>query len=338
MKLRIIVVLAISFILTSLNSIHAQGAAEVCGDSAGSSWATDVAVYGKINLIGFPATGRLAKITVTVSDRRGNQQSYTIDRNGHFCFRGFDGGGGTLILELEGREIVRRTLGSTGQIKQIREDFDLYAPNSQTKPPSTISAKFIYQRSGSNADLFDKAVEAEEKKDLNTAEKILTQLIAADPKDYIAMARLGSVQYEKNDHKSAETSYKSALTVKPDFSYAMMNLGRIYLLQSKVDAAIKYLEQATTAEPNAPRGFQLLGEAYLLAKKGTLGVEALYTAIELDPIGMAECHLLVARLFDRAGAKGYASREYRIFLEKVPNHAERAKFEKYIKDNPETTN
>lgn len=338
MNRRTSLILVSIFIIACVLQVNGQGAAEICGDRAGSSWSTDASVFGKVHLVGFSSTGRLPKITV-ILDRRGNQQSQTIDRNGHFCFQGVDGGGGTLILELEGKEIIRRSLGATTTfIKQIREDFELQAPDTQQKPPATISAKFVYPRTEANTELFEKAAAAEKAKDLAGAEKLLKEILAADGKDYVALARLGSVQFERNEHKAAETSYKSSLELKPDFSYAMMNLGRIYLVQNKVDDAIKYLEQTTTAEPNSPRGFQLLGEAYLLARKGTLGVESLYRAIELDPIGMAECHLLVARLFDRAGAKGYASREYRIFLEKVPAHADKAKFEKYIKENPEATN
>ena len=117
-----------------------------------------------------------------------------------------------------------------------------------------------------------------------------------------------------------------------------MNIGRISLAKSNVEVAIKFLERATELEPSSPRAFQLLGEAYLLAKKGTLGVEALNEAIRLDPVGMADSHLLMAALYDKAGAKSYASREYKLFLEKKPEHADRKKFEKYIKDNPPEAN
>ncbi|MGH9949476.1 MAG: hypothetical protein ACRD6X_20065, partial [Pyrinomonadaceae bacterium] len=81
--------------------------------------------------------------------------------------------------------------------------------------------------------------------------------------------------------------------------------------------------------------FQILGRAYLLAKKGSLGVEALNKSIELDPLGMADSHLLMAVLYDRAGLKDLASHEYKLFLSKVSNHPDKAKFEKYIKENPE---
>lgn len=45
-------------------------------------------------------------------------------------------------------------------------------------------------------------------------------------------------------------------------------------------------------------------------------------------------HLLIGRLYDAAGAKQLASREFRGFLRKVPDYADKAKLEKYIKENP----
>ena len=72
----------------------------------------------------------------------------------------------------------------------------------------------------------------------------------------------------------------------------------------------------------------------ILSKKGSLGAEALNHAIHLEPVAMAESHLLLAWLYDRAGAKTEASREYKIFLKKLPHHPEAVKIAKYIQDNP----
>src|SRR5687767_6002376 len=124
---------------------------EICGATGGSVWLNSSFVYGKIGLHGFPATGRLPKITVTVSDRGRNDHIQTIDRTGKYCFRDLDGGGGSITLEMEGVQVARRTLQASAMLKQYREDFDLYAPgygNAQTA--STISAKFVYPRTDKN--------------------------------------------------------------------------------------------------------------------------------------------------------------------------------------------
>ena len=88
-------------------------------------------------------------------------------------------------------------------------------------------------------------------------------------------------------------------------------------------------------EPNNPKTYRLLGEAYLQAKQGSLGAEALNKAIELDPNGMAECHLLLGHLYELAKAKNLATREYKLFLKKVPDYQDKNKLEEFIKENPE---
>ena len=39
-------------------------------------------------------------------------------------------------------------------------------------------------------------------------------------------------------------------------------------------------------------------------------------------------------LYNAAGLKDRAAAEYKMFLEKVPDHPEKTKFEKYIAENP----
>lgn len=319
-------------------SAYAQ-ANEVCGSvSGGSVWASTRAVYGRIAISGQSSGQKFPKVTVTLFSQGRSLASSTIDRSGNYCFLDVNGSGATLIVELEGREVGRQDLPmSTLGINQLRQDFEI-AVGEQTAKPGNISAKYQYPRAGKNAELFDAANIALKEKDKDKATSLIKQLVETDPRDFIAWAMLGSIYFEKNDLTGAESAFQKALAARPDLGVAMMNIGRIRLMQNQVDSAIDFLLRATKADPNYARSFQLLGEAYLLARKGTLGVDALNQAIDLDPFGMAECHLLLARLYDRAGAKNFASREYRRFLEKVPGHPDKKKFEKYIADNPDVVN
>lgn len=312
---------------------------EICGETGGSAWLSSSAVYGKVGLNGFDLSRRLPRIVVSVTDRQGNVHNQTITETGSYCFMDLNANGGWIVLEVEGKEIGRRTL-PMGVITQHRQDFEVYADNSTTnslKPPGAISAKNAYPRSSKNESLLEKATGEEKNQQFDKAVQKLKQIVADDAKDFIAWFRLGAIYFGQNDLANAESAYKNAVLAKPDHTPSLLNLGRIYLANKKYDDAIAVLLNATQTEPKNARAFQLLGEAYLLAKKGTLGVAALNQAIELDPIGMAECHLLMARLYDAAGGKSLASREYRLFLEKVPNHSDKEKFLQYIKDNPEVT-
>lgn len=111
-------------------------------------------------------------------------------------------------------------------------------------------------------------------------------------------------------------------------------MGKLRTTQKRYETAIEIFKHASTLEPASARIYQLLGEAYLLAKQGTLGASALNKAIELDPAGMAECHLQLAHLYELAGAKQLAAKEYKTFLEKVPDYADKKRLEKFVKENP----
>jgi hypothetical protein len=65
-----------------------------------------------------------------------------------------------------------------------------------------------------------------------------------------------------------------------------------------------------------------------------LGLEALDQAIKVDPIGMADCHLIKGNLFELNGAKQLAAAEYKQFLTKVPDYKEKKRLEKFIAANP----
>lgn len=93
-------------------------------------------------------------------------------------------------------------------------------------------------------------------------------------------------------------------------------------------------QRTIALEPSSAFAHRLLGEAYLQERQGSKAIAALDEALRLDPNGMSECHLLKARLYDLVGAKDLAAAEYKAFLEKVKDHPDRKKFEKYIKDNP----
>ena len=312
---------------------------EICGESGSSPWLNTSFVFGRITLNGFDKQ-KPPKVTVVLNDRRGSESRYTIDRSGNYCFRDVDGGGGFIVIEVEGTEITRRSLPQgAGSRSQFREDFEILASHpSAARPPGTISARYNHPRSDKNTDLLEKAAAAERSQDPGKAVQLLREVVADDPSDFIAWARLGSIYFEQGKFSEAESSYLKSIAAKADYAPAMINLGKTYLVRQSFEPAIDVLEKATRINPPVARAFQLLGEAYLLARKGTLGVAALNEAIRLDPIGMAESHLLMARLYDLAGAKPLASREYRLFLEKVPDHRDKKKFVRYIKDHPEEAN
>jgi Tfp pilus assembly protein PilF len=312
---------------------------EICSDvginpSLDNPFAHIPYVFGRIALKGFDPGAKLPNVTVVFMDGPQATNRWTVGKSGSYCFRR-KSNVGMIIVEVDSIEVARRTLSSFGAAQQ-REDFEIHSTQTKkTAPPGVVSAKFFHPPNPKTVELYKKTIEAESRKNTGKAIEHLKGIVAIDPADFIAWAKLGIIYVEKSSLAEAEAAFRKSLELKVEYTPAWIFMGKIRVEQKQLEAAIEIFKHAASLEPASARIFQLLGETYLLARQGTLGAEALNEAIRLDPAGMAECHLLLARLYDLAGAKHLAAREYKIFLSKEPNYADKKKLEKYIKDNPE---
>lgn len=324
-------------LLLLFGSTHAQ-IDDICREagvvpSLDSPFANVPYIYGRITVTGSDPQ-KPPKTTVIFSDREQSETRWTVGKSGNYCFKRNNASGGLLVIEVNGTEVARKTLPTLGPNQQ-REDFEVMPPVSQrTVAPSTVSAKYARPPNEKTTALYRRASDAE--KDGKTAEaiKILVEITAIDPEDFIAFAKLGTLQFVLKDYSSAEAAFRKALELRIDYVPVWINVGMLRFDQKQFEAAIEIFKHTVSLEPSNARVHQMLGESYLQSKLGSLAVEEFDKALELDPIGMAECHLRKGKLFELAGAKAQASREYKLFIEKVPNHPDRKKLEKYIKDNP----
>jgi Tfp pilus assembly protein PilF len=288
-------------------------------------------VYGRITVTGIGPDAPLPSITVNFIDPQQVNRRITIDRRGNFCFRR-SALGGTLIVEVDGTETARRNVSAVGPAHH-REDLEIAVTTKQTGSPGVVSAKFYRPPNDRTAPLYRKAGEAQATGQIDAAIAAVSEIVAIDREDFVAWSKLGSLYLGKNELKKAEIAFRRALEVRGDYTPALINLGTLAAVQKYYLAAIALFQEAIKSDPTSPRAYRLLGEAYLHNKQGNLGLAALDKALELDPQGMAECHLLKARLYDLAGAKKNALAEYKLFLAKVPDHPDRATFEKYVREN-----
>jgi len=314
---------------------------DICGDTGvmpglDSPFAHVPYVYGKITLKGFDPASKFPKVTIIFSDVGQTANRYAVGRSGNYCFRR-TGGGGTLVVEVDGIEVARRTLTAFGSSQQ-REDFEIEAAAHQrTVPAAVIKApsKFARPLNEKTVELYKKAAEAEQKNDTVSEVKILNDIVAIDPDDFVAWAKLGSVYFLQNLYPESDAAYRKCLALRVDYTPAWINVGQLRVAQKQFAAAVEIYKYAAALEPDNARIYRLLGEAYLQNKQGSLAVEVLDQALKLDPVGQAECHLLKGRLFELARAKELATKEYKAFLAKVPDHPDKKKLEKFIAANPE---
>jgi cytochrome c-type biogenesis protein CcmH/NrfG len=301
--------------------------------SLDSPFAQTPYVYGKISLKGLDAGAKFPKVSVALVRAEQSRNRINVEPSGNFCFRG-SGGGGTLLVEVNGVEVARRQLPPIGPAQQ-REDFEIHMSPGKPASPAVVSAKFSHPKNEKTTELYKQAAEAIAAQDRNQTIAYLKQIVAADPADFIAWAQLGSMHAEQLSFADADAAFRRSLELKPEYTPAWINVGKLRVAQKQLEAAIEIFKHAVSLEPESARVHQLLGETYIQAKQGTLGVESMREAIRLDPVGMAGSHLMIGRLYELAGAKGMATKEYKAFLAKVPDYQDRKKLEKFIKDNPE---
>lgn len=254
--------------------------------------------------------------------------------NGSYYFPSVPREGGFLVVEIGGVEVAR-TIIMPVVAGSISQDVVLNWTPSQSVNEKTgvVSVKDSYQRSDENNKIFDKAAEAAKDKKPDNAIKLFKQIVENDPKDFVAWTELGTLYYRAEKFDEAEKAYQKSIEQKPDFIVALMNLGKLYLAQKEFDKSIGILSKAVETAPGSADAQHYLGEAYLQNKVGSKAVIYLNEALRLAPVEKAEIHLRLAALYNAANLKDRAVNEYKMFLEKIPDHPDKAKIEKYIKEN-----
>jgi tetratricopeptide (TPR) repeat protein len=290
-------------------------------------------VFGRVVVKGSEPNSKLPRVVVSYRDAQQPAARLILNRSGNYCFRR-TGSSGQLVVEVDGTEVARRTLPSIGEA-QVREDFEIDTKAAQASGPAVISPAFQRPPNDKTAPLYKLASDAERDKDWPAAIEHVKRIVAVDPEDFVAWARLGLLYLQQKSYNEADQAFRRSLELKVDYTPAWVSVGQLRVAQKQYEAAIQIYSHAVELDRTNARTFRLLGEAYLLAKQGSLGVRALDEALRLDPVGMAEAHLEKAHLYELAGAKNLATREYKIFLTKVPDHPDRKRLEKFIKENPE---
>ncbi len=314
----------LSFALITLMALAvAQEGHTLFGDFKVDESQADPAAPITFNLILYTRTGQVI----------GRQ---TITNNGRYRFLGISNGEYFIAVELANEEITRiPMLIQEFRKTDIRRDIELEWRGGSKKPAAagTVSADAFYERTPENKARFEKALEAMRRKDYKQAASLLGEIVAADPKDFIAWTELGTVHFKENDLDEAEGAYQHAIEAKPSFLLALLNLGKARIAKKNFDGAIETLAEAVRLHPQSAEANYFLGEAYLQIKKGSKAVGYFYESLKLDPTGHAEAHLRLAALYNAAGLKEKAAIEYEEFLKKKPDHPDRKKFEQYIREN-----
>ncbi len=290
-------------------------------------------IWGQIELRGIGPDEKKPVVTVKLMNNGGLVSTAFANDRGFYYFIARATDGAQLIVSVSGMDVGQLILTSAGG-----DRYDMAIDwNERTRPAQqlgVISVKDAYiSRSSANNSLFDRATAASRAKKTDEAIKLFRQIVESDPQDFVAWTELGSLYFGQKKKSDAEKAYLKAIELKPDFMVALINLGKLHISTEDFVKAVNVLDQAVGADPTSADAFHYLGEAFLGARQGSKAVPILNEAIRLDPIGKSDVHLRLAALYNGANLKDRAAAEYKLFLEKRPDHPDKAAFEKYIKDN-----
>lgn len=296
-------------------------------------------IFGDLKVDESGATGLkpISFVVVLFSEGGTRLNQQTVSPNGRYRFN-VSTGIYYVVVELESTEVARVRVDMLSPlVTTYQKDIELaWRPNvtDQKKGrPGVVSAADLYKRSSPTDKLFVRAEQAFDKQDYTQAVALFQQIISLDPADYQSWTELGTIFLKQGNSVEAERAYGRAIEIEPTYLLALIDLGKLRLLLKKFDGAIEVLGRAVKVRRDSADANFLLGEAYLQLKKGSIAVGYLYESLKLDPIGMAEAHLRLAALYDRAGLKAKAVAEYEQFLKKKPDYPGRKQLEQYIVAN-----
>lgn len=259
MKFKIFARLLTTVIFSLLFSTAASAQVdEICGEfgiipSLEAPRLSAPLVYGKINLKSSDPSAKFPKVSIVYVNRDQTPSRSSVGRTGHYCFKRTESGGGSLVVDIDGIEMARRTLPSAGS-PQHREDFDIVL-DSQHKglSPSVVSSKFYYPPNDKTIELYKKAAAAEAKKDAAGAVKLLKEIVAVDPDDFKGWAALGAYHLQLKALNDADAALRRSITLKQEYPAPWITVGRLRVAQGQFAAAIEIFKHAIELDPKMRR-------------------------------------------------------------------------------------
>jgi len=226
-------------------------------------------ISGKIT-IDFPVPPKRMPIISVYALQSSLPTSRAISSDsGHYLIRNVPRDTLTVVVEIDGIEAARQQIIAP-PMGNPRQDFTIrWTHGSGTREKTgVIDASAIYIRSDRNQALFRKAQDAVRSSDSKQAYESFDQLLAADPKDFVACTEVGTLLFNQGSLDNAEACYFKALQLKKDYFPALMNLGKLYLTRKKPDDAVLVFSNAVIVDPGSADAHQYLGESFLLTRKG----------------------------------------------------------------------
>ena len=132
-------------------------------------------------------------------------------------------------------------------------------------------------------DHFNKAYDAAEKDDHNTAVQEFTLAIEKDPTKPIAYYNRGNSYRKLGKYDQAIADYSKAIELDPNYAFAYNNRGAIYDNLGKYDQAIADYNKAIELNPNFANAYNCRAFTYAHAKEFSEAIADVQKALSLEP-------------------------------------------------------
>jgi tetratricopeptide (TPR) repeat protein len=162
---------------------------------------------------------------------------------------------------------------------------------------------------------------AHQREDLPGALALLGRAVATRPDFAHAHQNLGVVQQKMGDIAGAAASYRQALALKGDLVMARVNLAALLQQQGQAVEAIRLLRAGLKLAPGRFELHNNLGLALLAVGRPGAAIAALRKTTELAP-RLALAHLNLARALAETGRTDEAAARYRRALEIEPDDSD----------------
>lgn len=126
-------------------------------------------------------------------------------------------------------------------------------------------------------------VEALKSDDLETAEKVFSQILRQGGKLPLVFHDLGVIAQRRGDHKQAVERFRQAIALEPDYGPSRLLLGVSLRALGKNRQALHELERATTLMPKEPQAHLQLAGAYEAADDWIGAIRELQKLVALVP-------------------------------------------------------
>lgn len=203
---------------------------------------------------------------------------------------------------------------------------------------------------GEDASVYDRAEEMASRGDYKGAEEALKIHVAANGRDYRAMAQLGAVYIEMGEKKRAAKYLNDAVKLDPDYPIAHLFLGRLYFMSQKGDEAIRQFRifidrmKPLVASANQNIGVYISSLHYITdvsedLKRYDMMKAAIDEILRLNPKDQSARYNLGVYYYNGAHdrPKAYQSFKAAIDLEPASEIAKRAKYAiEFMRSNPDS--